>query len=119
MESGRSPPPLVVGGSGHAGDPPPGHTQRPITASVQHTTYNCSDNGSIDNTKKIITIAGSKYLHDDLVQLILPCLLKVLLLPRNKITLLDQNIGALHNMKHLLAQAPVRTPNHHNLQQPS
>lgn len=119
MDSGHRPPPSGVGGSGHGGVSPPVHTPSPTTPPMQHTICNCSNNGSIDNIKKIITNAASKYPHDDLVQLILPCLLEVLLPLRTGITLLQQKMEALHNKTDLVAQASERTHKHHSPQQPS
>ena len=76
MDSGRSPTPAGVGGSGRAEAPPStGHTPSPDNPSVPHTTYNCSDNGSIDDIKKILTTAASKTPQDDPLRLISPFLL--------------------------------------------
>lgn len=119
MESGRSPPPSGVGGSNNVGNPPSGHTPSPASPPPQHTTCNCSNNGSYDNIKKIIINVASKYPHDDPVQHFLQCLLKVLMPLSKEITLLNDSIKALHSK--LVTATPVfkRTINHHSPQQPT
>ena len=91
MESGPSPAPLGVGGSGHGGVPPLGHTPNSTTPPVPHTTYDCSENGSIDSIKKLITNAASKYPHDN----------------------------PLHSKLDMKTSAPEQTINQYSLQQPS
>ena len=104
MGSGPTPAPSGVGGSGHGGVPPPGHAANPTTPPVQHTTYDRSENGSIDNIRRLITNAASKYPHDDPFQLILLYLLKFLMPVSEqltslgeRLTLLDREVKALYS----------------------
>ena len=119
MVGGHSPPLLGAGGSDHGGDPPPGHTKSSTSPPQQHTTYDCSDNGSIDNMKKIITNIASINPHDDPLQLLLQGLLKVLALFGDKMTMLEQEIKALHNKPDTENPGPERLINNHSPQQPS
>lgn len=119
MESGRSPPPSGVGGTAHGRDPPPGHTPSPTTPPAQHTTYDCSDNGSTDHITKIITNLASKYSPDNPVRLILTCLLEILLPLCKEITLLNHHNKALHSKLDTVVPALEHTANLHSSQQPS
>ena len=118
MEGGRSPPPVGVGGTSYEGYPPPGHTPCPTTP-AEHTTYDCSDNGSIDHITKIITNLASKYPPDDPIRLILTCLLKTLLPLCKEITSLNHHNKALNNKLDNIIPALKHTVNLHSTQQPS
>ena len=119
MESGSRPPPPGVGGAVHGRDPPPGHTTSPATPPPQHTTYDRSDNGSIDHITKTITNLASKYTPDDPVQPIFTCFLEIFLPLLKEIILLNHHNKTLHSKLDTLVPALEHTVNLHSPQQPS
>ena len=119
MESGSRPPSPGVDGAVHGRDPPPGHKTSPTTPPPQHTTYDHSENSSIDRIKKTITNLASKYTPDDPVQPIFRCFLKKILPLLKEITSLNQHNKALHGKLDTLAPALEHIVNLHSPQQPS
>ena len=119
MESGRRPSPPRVGGAALGGHPPPGHTTSLTTSPPQHTTYDRTNNGSIDHIKKTITNLASKYTHDDPIQLMFTCFLKNFLPLLKEIILLNHHNKALHSKLDTLVLAHEHIANPHSPQQPS